>query len=65
LRAFQRGVQFGEFVIFRGHAHLVRYRFLNLQRAIDGSTVVTFLPPAQDPATLSFIRDCELWVRKE
>ena len=55
----------GEFVTFRGHAHVVRYRFLNLQQAIDGSTVLTFLPPAQDPATLSFIRDSELWVRKK
>jgi hypothetical protein len=55
----------GEFVTFRGHAHVVRYRFLNLQQAIDGSTVLTFLPPAQDPATLSFIRDSELWVRKQ
>ena len=33
--------------------------------AIDGSTVLTFLPPAQDPATLSFIRDSEWWVRKK
>jgi hypothetical protein len=41
----------GEFVTFRGHVHVVRYRFLNLQQAIDGSTVLTFLPPAQDPAT--------------
>jgi hypothetical protein len=55
----------GEFVTFRGHAHVVRYRFLNLQRAVDGSTVLTFLPPAQDPATLSFVRDSELWVRKK
>jgi hypothetical protein len=44
---------------------VVRYRFLNLQQAIDGSAVLTFLPPAQDPATLSFIRDSELWIRKK
>jgi hypothetical protein len=54
-----------DFVTFRGHAHVVRYRFLNLQQAIDGSTVLTFLPRAQDPATLSFIRNSEWWVRKK
>jgi hypothetical protein len=54
-----------DFVTFRGHAHVVRYRFLNLQQAIDGLTVLTFLPPAQDPATLSFIRDSEWWVRRK
>jgi hypothetical protein len=27
-----------EFVTFRGHAHVVRYRFLNLQQAIDITT---------------------------
>ncbi|MFI5104960.1 MAG: hypothetical protein ACHP79_08560 [Terriglobales bacterium] len=58
-------VQFDkEFVVFKGRAHVVRYRFLNIQQAIDGSTVITFLPPAANPATLSFIRDSEYWVRK-
>jgi hypothetical protein len=45
--------------------HVVRYRFLNVQQAIDGSTVLTFLPPAADPSTISFIRDSEYWVRKK
>ncbi len=53
-----------EFVVFKGRTHVVRYRFLNIQQAIDGSTVMTFLPPAADPATLSIIRDSEPWVRK-
>jgi hypothetical protein len=52
-----------EFVVFKGHNHVVRYRFLNIQRAIDGSTVMTFLPPAANPATLSIIRDSEMWIR--
>ncbi|HEU4414776.1 MAG TPA: hypothetical protein VFT65_08325, partial [Candidatus Angelobacter sp.] len=52
-----------EFIVFKGRNHVVRYRFLNLQTAIDGSTVLTFLPPAADPARISFIRDSEYWVR--
>jgi hypothetical protein len=52
----------GEFVTFKGHNHMVRYRFLNLQQAIDGSTVLTFLPPVE-LAKISFIRDSESWVR--
>jgi len=52
-----------QFVVFKGHNHVVRYRFLNIQKAIDGSTVMTFLPPAANPATLSIIRDGEPWVR--
>jgi len=52
-----------EFVVFKGHNHVARYRFFNIQQAIDGSTVLTFLPPAADPSTLSIIRDSELWVR--
>jgi hypothetical protein len=55
----------GEFVTFRGRSHVVRYRYLNMQQAIDGSTVLTFLPPAADPSTINFIRDGEYWVRKK
>lgn len=58
-------VQFeNQFVVFKGRAHVVRYRFMNIQQAIDGSTVITFLPPAANPATISYIRDSEYWVRK-
>lgn len=53
-----------EFVVFKGHTHVVRYRFLNIQQAIDGSTVMTFLPAAADPSTLSIIRDSEPWIRE-
>lgn len=53
-----------EFVVFHGRNHIVRYRFLNLQQAIDGSTVLTLLPPAEDVSRLNFVRDAELWSRK-
>jgi hypothetical protein len=55
----------GEFITFRGRSHVVRYRFLNIQQAIDGSTVLTFLPPDPDPSRISFIRDSQYWVRKK
>jgi hypothetical protein len=55
----------GEFITFRGRNHVVRYRFLNIQQAIDGSTVLTFLPPDPDPSRISFIRDSQYWVRKK
>lgn len=48
----------GEFVTFRGKNHVVRYRFLNIQTALDGSTVLTLLPPG-DMAHISIIRDSE------
>ena len=55
----------GQFVTFRGRSHVVRYRFLNLQQAIDGSTVITFLPPAEDVSRINFVRDGEMWSRKK
>ena len=55
----------GAFVTFRGRNHVVRYRFLNLQQALDSSTVLTFLPPAEDASRISFIRDAEMWSRKK
>lgn len=54
----------GAFVTFRGRNHLVRYRFLNLQQALDGSAVLTFLPPADDPSRINSIRNGEMWSRK-
>ncbi|HKV93241.1 MAG TPA: hypothetical protein VJW20_11900 [Candidatus Angelobacter sp.] len=48
----------GEFITFRGRNHVVRYRFLNIQTALDGSTVLTLLPPG-DMAHISIIRDSE------
>ena len=55
----------GAFVTFHGRSHVVRYRFLNLQQALDGSMVLTFLPPAEDPSRINFIRDGEMWSRKK
>ncbi|HEY7403676.1 MAG TPA: hypothetical protein VIB39_09155 [Candidatus Angelobacter sp.] len=52
----------GEFVTFQGKNHVVRYRFLNIQTALDGSTVLTLLPPG-DMAHISIIRDSEYWSR--
>ena len=54
----------GEFIVFKGRNHVLRYRFLNIQQAIDGSTVLTLLPPS-DPSRISFIRDADVWVRKK
>jgi len=53
----------GEFVTFRGRNHVVRYRFLNLQTALNGDVVLTLLPPG-DMAHISIIRDSEYWTRR-
>jgi hypothetical protein len=37
----------GEFVTFKGHRHVSRYRFVNLQQGLDGSTVLTLWPPVE------------------
>src|SRR5580704_9249752 len=34
----------GELVMFRGHNHMVRYRFLNYPRRLDDSTVLPCVP---------------------
>ena len=52
----------GEFVTFKGRNHVVRYRFLNIQTALNGDLVLTLLPPG-DMAHISIIRDSEYWVR--
>ena len=52
----------GEFVVFKGHNHVARYRFLNLQTALNGDVVLTLLPPG-DMAHISIIRDSEYWSR--
>lgn len=35
----------GEFLTFKGTRHTNSYRFVNLQQALDGSTVLALLPP--------------------
>jgi len=52
----------GEFVTFKGRNHVARYRFLNVQTALDGSTVLTLLPPT-DMAHISIIRDSQYFTR--
>jgi hypothetical protein len=51
-----------EFVVFKGHRRTTRYRFLNLQQAIDGSTVLTTLPP-HEMSQIDIGRDSEFWIR--
>jgi hypothetical protein len=36
-----------EFVTFKGHRRVNRYRFVNLQQGLDGSTVLTLWPPVE------------------
>jgi hypothetical protein len=52
----------GEFVTFKGVRHVSRYRFVNLQQALDGSTVLT-LWPAADLSQISPARDSTYWTR--
>ena len=57
-------VQLGQdLVIFSGKNHVVRYRFMNITYALDGSTVLTFLPAGIDVARLNILRDREQWSR--
>ena len=57
-------VQLGQdLVIFNGKNHVVRYRFLNVTQALDGSTVLTLLPAGVPVAQLDIIRDRDQWSR--
>lgn len=40
----------GGLVTFKGRNHEQKFHFINLQTAIDGSTVITLLPGQEDPA---------------
>jgi len=53
----------GGLVIFRGHSHVVRYRFINCQQALDGSTVLTFLPENSQVSAVTVLRDGDQWSR--
>jgi hypothetical protein len=52
----------GAFITFHGQKHQYRYRFANLQQAIDGSTVLTLFPP-EDMSKINPKRDSEYWLR--
>ena len=55
----------GDQVVFKGRNHVVRYRFVNLTQALDGSTVLTLLPGGVEVSKLSIIRDRDQWSRKK
>jgi hypothetical protein len=52
----------GEFVTFKGRKRVTRYRFVNLQQALDGSTVLTLFPPV-DLSKIDSSRDLAFWTR--
>ena len=52
----------GEFITFKGQRYTTRYRFLNVQQAIDGSTVLTVVPDG-DLARIDINRDSTFYVR--
>ena len=52
----------GEFITFKGQRYTTRYRFLNVQQAIDGSTVLTVVPDG-DLARININRDSTFYVR--
>jgi hypothetical protein len=52
----------GEFITFKGQRHVRRYRFVNLQEALDGSTVLA-LWPSIDLSQIDSNRDTEYLTR--
>jgi hypothetical protein len=56
-------VELGDgFITFKGQKHVYRYRFVHLQQAIDGSTVLTLFPPVE-MSKVDSKRDSEYWIR--
>jgi hypothetical protein len=52
----------GEFVTLKGNKRVNRYRFGNLQQALDGSTVLTLWPPVE-MSKIYPSRDSVYWTR--
>jgi len=52
----------GGFLTFRGQKHVERYRFVNLQEALDGSSVLTLWPPV-DLSQINSSRDSTFFTR--
>jgi hypothetical protein len=52
----------GEFLTFKGRKHVNRYRFVNLQQALDGSSVITLFPPV-DMSQVTPSRDSTFFTR--
>jgi hypothetical protein len=53
----------GGLIIFRGHSHGVRYRFINCQQALGGFTVLTLLPENSQVSAITILRDGDQWSR--
>ncbi|HUI44272.1 MAG TPA: transposase [Terriglobia bacterium] len=53
----------GGSVVFNGKNHVVRYRFINCQQALDGSTVLTLLPEGDQVSAITILRDGDRWSR--
>ena len=53
----------GNYVTFKGRARTSRYKFLNVQTAIDGSTVLMLLPDYADKPDVDLARRQEEWAR--
>jgi hypothetical protein len=55
----------GEFVTFKGRVRTTRFRFLNIQTAIDGSTVMMLLPVEADKPDIIIASRQEQWERQK
>ena len=54
----------GAFVTFKGRVRTTRFRFLNIQTAIDGSTVMMLLPAEADKPEINIASRQEQWSRE-
>jgi hypothetical protein len=52
----------GGFLTFKGHKYVRRYRFVNLQTAMDGSTVLSLWPP-KEMSEINSKTDTEYYTR--
>ena len=53
----------GDLLIFRGKNHVERYRFINCQQALDGSTVLTLLPENSTVTAATILMYGDQWTR--
>jgi hypothetical protein len=52
----------GAFVTFKGHKRVGQYRFINIQQALDGSSVLALFPPVE-MSQINAGRDITYWTR--
>jgi len=50
-------------IVFKGQAHVQRYKFINCQQALDGSTVLTLLPENSEVTAMTILRYGDQWSR--